>query len=244
MQKSKADKARIKRQKLRSAKREAALHVKTHKTAVGANACKASLEGFKALKSRLPRYFNEVINNARKLIYSRKFEIDEGGISRQMSELTKRKLFEIIVTLITSCDFMSGQIGKAKNIGMDTTSHDALMLAHAKRWGYAMPSSTWYRYIDMLKQAGVFVVEEVKIAGESEKTIRSVAAYKWLSTQFLQAIGAYTDTIRAQIKQAYQKAVNNGLSFTWRVFKRQLPVKQRFTADMFFTQSTTPPQTH
>ncbi|MEI8616448.1 hypothetical protein P4S54_23395 [Shewanella sp. PP-He15 brown] len=244
MQKSKADKARIKRQKLRSAKREAALHVKTHKTAVGANACKASLEGFKALKSRLPRYFNEVINNARKLIYSRKFEIDEGGISRQMSELTKRKLFEIIVTLITSCDFMSGQIGKAKNIGMDTTSHDALMLAHAKRWGYAMPSSTWYRYIGMLKQAGVFVVEEVKIAGESEKTIRSVAAYKWLSTQFLQAIGAYTDIIRAQIKQAYQKAINNGLSFTWRVFKRQLPVKQRFTADMFFSQSTNPPQTH
>ena len=244
MQKSKADKARIKRQKLRSAKREAALHVKTHKTAVGANAYKASLEGFKALKSRLPRYFSEVINNARKLIYSRKFEIDEGGISRQMSELTKRKLFEIIVTLITSCDFMSGQIGKAKNIGMDTTSHDALMLAHAKRWGYAMPSSTWYRYIGMLKQAGVFVVEEVKIAGETEKTIRSVAAYKWLSTQFLQAIGAYTDTIRAQIKQAYQKAVNNGLSFTWRVFKRQLPVKQRFTADMFFSQSTNPPQTH
>ncbi|MGL4667210.1 MAG: hypothetical protein ACRCWR_04705, partial [Saezia sp.] len=183
MQKSKADKARIKQQKLRSAKQAAAAHVKTHNTAVGANACKASLEGFKALKSRLPRYFSDVINNARKLIYSRKFEIDEGGISRQMSELTKRKLFEIIVTLITSCDFMSGQIGKAKNIGMDTTSHDALMLAHAKRWGYAMPSSTWYRYIGMLKQAGVFVVEEVKIAGEAEKTIRSVAAYKWLSTQ-------------------------------------------------------------
>ena len=244
MQKSKADKARIKQQKLRSAKQAAALHVKTHKTAVGANAYKASLEGFKALKSRLPRYFDEVINNARKLIYSRKFEIDEGGISRQMSEPTKRKLFEITVTLMTSCDFMSGQIGKAKNNGMDTTSHDALMLAHTKRWGYEMPSSTWYRYIDMLKKAGVFVVEEVKIAGVSEKTIRSVAAYKWLSTQFLQAIGAYTDTIRAQIKQAYQKAVNNGLSFTWRVFKRQLPVKQRFTADMFFSQSTTPPQTH
>ncbi|MGL5469668.1 MAG: hypothetical protein ACRDCT_16025, partial [Shewanella sp.] len=160
-----------------------------------------------------------------------------------------RKLFEIVVTMITTCDLMSGQVGKAKNIGMDTTSHDALMLAHAKRWGEAIPSSTWYRYIDMLKQAGVFTVQEVKVAIEDnatgeEKTIRSVASYKWLSSQFLQAIGAYTDTIRAQIKQAYQKAINNGLSFTWRVFKRQLPVKQRFTADMFFSQSTNPPQTH
>lgn len=250
MQKTTTDKARIKRQKLRSAKRAAALHVKNHKTAVGANAFKASLDGFKVKNARLPRYFNEVINNARQLIYRGQLEINEGGISRKMSERTKRKLFEIVVTMITTCDLMSGQVGKAKNIGMDTTSHDALMLAHAKRWGEAIPSSTWYRYIDMLKLAGVFVVQEVKIAshtenaGETEKTIRSVASYKWLSSQFLQAIGAYTDTIRAQIKQAYQKAINNGLSFTWRVFKRQLPVKQRFTADMFFSQSTNPPQTH
>lgn len=249
MQKTTTDKARIKRQKLRSAKRAAALHVKNHKTAVGANAFKASLDGFKVKNARLPRYFNEVINNARQLIYRGQLEIDEGGISRKMSERTKRKLFEIVVTMITTCDLMSGQVGKAKNIGMDTTSHDALMLAHAKRWGIAVPSSTWYRYIDMLKQAGVFTVQEVKVAIEDnatseEKTIRSVAAYKWLSARFLQAIGAYTDTIRAQIKQAYQKAINNGLSFTWRVFKRQLPVKQRFTADMFFSQSTNPPQTH
>ncbi|NSM26891.1 hypothetical protein HT094_22600 [Shewanella sp. ZOR0012] len=250
MQKSKADKARIKRQKLRSAKREAALHVKKHKTAVGSNAYKASLEGFKAKGARLPRYFNEVINNARKLIYSRKLEVDEGGISRAMSERTKRKLFEIVVTMITTCDLLTGQVGMAKNFGFDTTSHDALMLAHAKRWGEAIPSSTWYRYIDMLKKLGVFTVQEVKIAVEDnsaageEKTIRSVAAYKWLSSRFLQAIGAYSDTIRAQIKQAYQRAISKGLSFTWRVYKRQLPTQQRFTPDLFFSQSHLSPKTH
>ncbi len=249
MQKSKADKARIKRQKLRSAKREAALHVKNHKTAVGSNAYKASLEGFKARGARLPRYFNDVINNARKLIYSRKLEVDEGGISRAMSERTKRKLFEIVVTMITTCDLLTGQVGMAKNIGFDTTSHDSLMLAHAKRWGEAIPSSTWYRYIDILKKSGVFTVQEVKVAiddnsiGE-EKTIRSVAAYKWLSTQFLLAIGVYSDTIRAQIKQAYQRAVAKGLSFTWRVYKRQLPTQQRFTPDLFFSQSHSQPKTH
>lgn len=250
MIKSNTDKARIRRQKLRSAKRAAALHVKKHKTAVGSNAYKATLEGFKAKGGRLPRYFNQVINNARQLIFRRKLEVDEGGISRHMSERTKRKLFEVVVTLITTCDLMSGQIGKAKNIGMDTTSHDALMLEHAKRWGEPIPSSTWYRYIDMLKQAGVFAVQEVKVAidkddtAAEQKTIRSVAAYKWLTAQFLQAIGVYSDEIRAQIKLAYQKALDKGLSFTWRVFKRQLPVKLRFTADMFFSQSTNPPQTH
>lgn len=243
MIKTKAEKSRIKRQKLRTAKRAAALHVKTHKTAVGSNSFKASFAGFQAKGARLPRYFNEVINNARQLIYSRKLYVDDGGVSRQMSERTKQKLFQIVVTLITTCDLMSGQVGKAKNIGFDPTSHDALMLEHAKRWGEAIPSSTWYRFIDILKHAGVYLVQEVKKADE-EGTVRSRAAYKWLSPQFLKSIGVYSDDIRAQIKQAYQRAINNGLSFTWRVFKRQLPIKQRYTADMFFTQSSNPPQTH
>jgi hypothetical protein len=241
--KSAKDKSREKRQKLRSLKRAAASHVKTNQTAVGSNAYKESLEGFKSKNSRLPRYFNEVINNARRLIYSRKLDVDNGGVSRNMSERTKRRLFEIVVTMLTTCDLMSGQVGKAKNIGFDPTSHDALMLAHAKRWGEAIPSSTWYRYIDMLKLAGVFLVQEVKKADE-EGTVRSSAAYKWLSPQFLQWIGVYSDHIRAQIKLSYLKALDNGLSFTWRVFKRQLPLKQRFTADLFFTPSFIPPSTH
>lgn len=243
MQKSSADKARQKRQRLRNEKRAAALHVKINKHDVGSNAYKASLDGFKLKGSRLPRYFNVVINNARRLIYSRKLDVDNGGVSRTMSERTKRKLFEISVTLITTCDLMSGQVGKAKNIGFDPTSHDALMLAHAKRWGEAIPSSTWYRFIDMLKLAGVYLVQEVKKADE-EGTIRSRAAYKWLSPQFLQSIGVYSDDIRAQIKFSYQKALDNGLSFTWRCFKRQLPLRQRFTADMFFSSNVNPPSTH
>lgn len=240
---SMTDKARVKRQKLRTAKREAAYKVNTLGCAVGSNAYKSSLKGFKAPKAKLPRYFNEIINNARKFVYSSRFQIDNGGISRSLSDQSKRKLFEIIVTLLTTCDLVSGQVGKAKNIGMDTTSHDALMLAHAKRWGDAMPSSTWYRYIDILKQTGVFLIQEVKIAGE-EKTIRSVAAYKWLSAQFLQSIGVYTDSIRAQIRQAYQRALDKGLSFNWRVFKKQLPVKQRITPDLFISPSVNPPVTH
>ncbi|EHC03886.1 hypothetical protein Sbal625DRAFT_4434, partial [Shewanella baltica OS625] len=90
---------------------------KNNKHDVGSNAYKASLDGFKLKGSRLPRYFNVVINNARRLIYSRKLDVDNGGVSRTMSERTKRKLFEISVTLITTCDLMSGQVGKAKNIG-------------------------------------------------------------------------------------------------------------------------------
>ncbi|AZQ13313.1 hypothetical protein [Shewanella khirikhana] len=235
-----ADKSRLKRQRLRDQKRAAALAVRRNSAAVGANAFKASLEGFKLKKGKLPRYFNELINNARRLVYTRALEIDDGGVSRTISDRTKRKLFEITVTLLTTCDLVSGQVGKAKNIGFDPTSHDALMLAHAKRWGEAIPSSTWYRYIDVLKRAGVYNVQEVKKADEAG-TVRSRAAYKWLSNQFLLAIGVYSDHIRSQIAASYQRAIANGLSFKWRVFKRQLPLNKRVTSDLFFDPVSDPP---
>lgn len=244
MQKSDAQKAKHKRQLLRAKKRQTATLVRTQNKAVGSNAYIASIDGFSKKKSRLPRYFNEIINNTRRLIYGHYLDIDYGGVTRTVPEKTKKKMFEIAVTLLTTCDLVSGQIGKPKNIGMDTTSHDSLMMQHAKRWGDAIPSSTWYRYIDLLKQVGAFRVEEVKIA-EAENTVRSVAAYKWLSAQFLQSIGAYKDHIRAAIKLSNIKAVKNGLSFKWREFKKKLTVKQRTTSDLFNATSTnSPPLVH
>jgi hypothetical protein len=243
MKKSDAQKAKQKRQILRAKKRQTATLVKTQNKAVGSSAYIASIDGFSKKKAKLPRYFNELINNTRRLIYGHYLDVDSGGVTRTIPEKTKKKMFEIAVTLLTTCDLVSGQIGKPKNIGMDTTSHDALMLQHAKRWGDPIPSSTWYRYIDLLKQVGAFRVEEVKIA-EAENTVRSVAAYKWLSAQFLQSIGAYKDYIRAAIKLSNIKAVKNGLSFKWREFKKKLTTKQRKTNDMFNVASVSPPPVH
>ncbi|MBS0045135.1 hypothetical protein KFE26_23080 [Shewanella sp. M16] len=234
--------ARIKRQKLRAKKREVAAFVKIQKKNVGSSPYAASLEGFNRAKA-MPRYFFELINNARQVIYSRNFETDNGGVSSQMSDRTKRKLFQIVVTILTTCDLISGQVGKPKEIGMDTTSHDALMLQHAKRWGEAVPSSTWYRYIDLLKTAGVFVVKEVKQQSEDGQTVRSRAAYKWLSDKFLTAIGAKAHHLTPQIKASRQKQEKKGLCFEWRQFIKKLPINKRFTADLF-ADSVSPPPLH
>lgn len=234
-------KAKAKRRNLRDKKRQAASQVKSHKKNVGSSAYIASLDGF-TKKNKLPAHFNELINNVRRFVFTRKLEVDSGGITQAMSSKVQAKLFEVLVTMLTTCDLVSGQIGKAKNIGMDTTSHDALMLQHAKRFGHAIPSSTWYRYIEILKSSGVLVVQEAKVASTEDNTVRSVAAYKWLSAKFLLAIGAYSDNIKAGIKAAYKKAIDKGLCFIWRKFKKQLPSKHRFTEELF--PEYTPPPIH
>ncbi len=235
------EKSRDKRKMLREKRRAAAGFVSQMKKAVGTSDYRASNKGF-IKQHKLPAHFKPLINGMRQYVYSQYQYIDKNGVTHSLTRRGKRKLFEILIVLITSCDFMSGQIGKPLAAHMDTTKHDAFMLEHAKRFGYSISSSTWYRYIYMLKSMNIFNGREIKLHGVDGLTIRSEASYKWLSTEFLRAVGVYRDTIWASIKVAYQKALDNGRSFVWR--QHNSPVGYRPAQDLFtaYTPSTAPPQ--
>jgi hypothetical protein len=205
-------KSRTDRTKKRAKRREKALSASKNKVAVGASAYPATSAGFKTKK--LPTHFNVIINELRKQVYSGKFDDRSTGLCRQMSNTSRKKLFEILVTIVTRTDFISGQIGIPKKNGFHTISHDDLMLQHAARWGYSISSSTWYRYIDLIKKHDVFRVVEAK-SHVSRGKVKSYAAYKWLKLSFLKTIGVFSDDIKAGIEKAYQKTLASGKSFKW-----------------------------
>ncbi|MGE4262166.1 hypothetical protein [Shewanella sp.] len=225
----------------RKRKRAAALSERRSKAAralanspIGPQSYEASLDGFKGRnKKRLPRHFDQLFSNLRRLVYSRKIVVDDGCVSQTPPGKVLRNTFEILVTLLTICDLKSGQIGKPQVGGMDTTSHERLMELHAIRFGRALTSSTWYRYIDALKRAGIYSVKEVRVEGDVPGTMRSRAAYKWLSQSFLHAIGTAQDNIRASIDLAYRKAVAAGREFHYRVVLRKRENGNQTLPDLF-----------
>lgn len=224
------EKQRIKRLNLREKRRAAANFVAEHNKAVGSAAYIASDIGF-TKKNRLPAHFNLLINNVRKFVFIKKSYCDRQGILHALSNRGHKRIFEILLVLLTNCDLLSGQIGKAKSEHMDTTSHDALMLQYARRFGYTISSSSWYRYISVINAMGIFVSKEIKRYGEDGVTVRSEASYKWLSKSFLRAIGAFDDNLLASIKASYQKALKKGLSFVWR--EVNAPMVRLNTHDLF-----------
>ena len=211
-------KSRKSRRHLREKRRNAANQVKLNK--VDISAYKATLDGF-AKKNKLPNHFNEIFNEARKFAYTKKEYVDNKGVTRSLSSRGQRKLLEVLVVLLTNCDFLSGQVGLAKKQHMDTISHDAFMLQHAKRFGYAISSSSWYRYIEILKTMKIFSGEAIRLFSKDYKTVRSESSYKWLSKAFLMRLGVFKDHIRASIKLAYQKATSKGLCFIWKMKNEQ-----------------------
>ena len=228
-------KSRKARKHVREKRRKAANFVKDHKKDVGTQAYRATYEGF-TKKTKLPHHFSELFNEARRFVYSQKEYTDQKGVVRSITSRGHRKLLEVLIVLLSSCDLMSGQVGLAKSLHMDTTSHDAFMLQHAKRFGYAISSSSWYRYIDILKSMEIFRGEEIRIFNEEDKTVRSDASYKYLSEGFLARIGAFKDHIRVSIKLAYQKALDKGLSFAWKIKNEPVSTSTR-NFDLF----TSPP---
>ena len=235
------EKSRTKRRHLREKRRKAAHFAKFNKKAVGTADYIASAKGF-LKQNRLPAHFKVLINNAKQWVFSLRSYTDSDDRLRSLSMRGRRKLFQVLLVLLTNCDFMSGQIGKIKIEHMDTTSHDAFMLEYAKRFAESISSSTWYRYIDMLKVMDIFSGREIKLHGDDGVVVRSEASYKWLSKSFLQSIGAFTDTIMASIKESYQKAIKKGLSFIWR--EHNAPVGYRPSYDLFsnYQPNTAPPQ--
>ncbi|WP_394230767.1 hypothetical protein [Shewanella colwelliana] len=235
------EKARTKRRELREKRRNAAYFVKVNKKAVGTADYIASDKGF-IKKNRLPPHFKSLINNCKRFVFSKRCHTDKQGKYRSISLRGRRRLFNVLLVLLTNCDFLSGQVGKPKIGHMDTTSHDAMMLQYARRFGDAISSSTWYRYIGMLDAMDIYFSKEIKLYGEDGVTVRSEASYKWLSKSFLQGIGAFTDEVMASIKASYQKAVNKGLSFVWR--EHNSPVNYRPTPDLFtpYSYGSAPPQ--
>lgn len=205
-------KARELRAEKRLRKIKAAEFVSINKFNVGATNYPATRKGFKA--KALPKHFIFIINNIRTLVYSGFFNKKSNGLTRDMPKKCKRKLFEVLVTIITNTDLLSGSIGIPKSNGLHALKHDDLMYAHALRFGYSMPSSTWYRYIDILKSHDVFNVIEAK-SHVSRGKVKSYAAYKWFSQSFLKKIGLSIDTVKSSVEKAYQKALSKGLSFNW-----------------------------
>lgn len=133
----------------------------------------------------------------------------------------KARMCRILVLMLFHCDVLTGRIGIAKPGGYDPITHDSLRLEYARRYGEAIEPSTWYRYIGMLRDAGLLGGEEIKIAGDKDGTVRSKASYKWFTEQFLTMIGAKTDEIRAQAKKTKDKAMAKGLKFDWAVLTRR-----------------------
>jgi hypothetical protein len=235
------EKARTKRRELREKRRKAAYFVKSNNKAVGTADYIASEKGF-IKRNRLPVHFKELINNCKKWVFSKRSNVDKNGKFHSNTARGRRRLFNILLVLLTNCDFLSGQIGKAKLEHMDTTSHDALMLQYARRFGHSISSSTWYRYIGILDAMDIFHSKEIKLYGEDGITVRSEASYKWLSKPFLQSIGVFTDDVMASIKESYQKALDKGLSFTFR--EHNAPVGYFPNQDLFsaYSPSSAPPQ--
>ncbi|MBL4799580.1 MAG: hypothetical protein JKY50_19425 [Oleispira sp.] len=207
---SRRTKARIKSQN----RRQKADKARRNKTDVGSSDFIASLEGF-TKKNKLPSHFRELISSTRFLVYRIKSYVDEKGVARALHRGGQNALLQMLIVLLTHCDLMSGQVGIPKKRSMDTISHEALMDIYAVRFGKSICSSTWYRYIAILKGLGVFSGEEVKVSGKEGVTVRSRPSYKMLSKRFLHGIGAFKNEIRASIEQAYQKALDKGLSFVW-----------------------------
>ena len=234
------EKARTKRQELREKRRKAAKFVKTNNKAVGTADYIASDKGF-IKKNRLPPHFKSLISNCKRFVFSKRSHTDKQGKYRSISLRGRRRLFNMLLVLLTNCDFLSGQLGKPKAEHMDTTSHDAMMLQYARRFGDSISSSTWYRYISMLEAMDIFSSKEIKVHGKDGIT-RSEASYKWLSKSFLQSIGVFTDDIMKSIKESYQKAINKGLCFVFRVHNE--PVSYMPTPDLFtpYTYCSAPPQ--
>ncbi|WP_394230564.1 hypothetical protein [Shewanella colwelliana] len=235
------EKARTKRRHLREKRCKVAHFVKSNNKAVGEADYKASDEGF-VKKNRLPVHFKILINNCKRLVFSKRSHTDKNGKLRSISLRGRRRLFNVLLVLLTHCDFMSGQVGKPKAEHMDTTSHDALMQQYATRFGETISSSTWYRYVGMLDAMEIYFSKEIKLYGEDGVTVRSEASYKWLSKSFLHSIGAFTDVVMGSIKGSYQKALNKGLSFVWREVNAQttpLPPQDLFSYSYSYTA---PPQ--
>lgn len=232
-------KSRRNRRILREKRQKAANFAKEHKKDVGAAAYRATVSGF-TKRNKLPHHFGELFNNARIFVYSQKEYVDQKGVTRTLSTRGQRKLFEILIVFLSSCDFLSGQVGLPKIKHMDTISHDAFMLQHAKRFGYAMSSSTWYRYVDILKSLGAFSSEPIHHFFDTEgvKKVRSESSYKWLSKKFLVRLGVFKDHIRASIKLAYTKARDKGLSFVWKMKNEQ---DFNHNIEFNFSSSTIPP---
>ncbi len=234
-----------KRQYWRNKKRNTAQKVRANNKHVGSACFIASNQGFVKAK-RLPAHFKPIINKAKAFVFSQSLTWDDGGITRKMNPNCLNKMFEILVTILTTCDLKSGKIGHVSNEGIDTKSHDDLMIEHALRWGYAVSSSTWYRYIHLLKKAGVFCCKEARIH-MSKDTVRSFAAYKWLSLTFLGQLGVKMDDIKSSIEKAYQKALDTGKSFVWRTvktLKSQLTKPEVFKSDLFDIDFDSPPPLH
>ena len=167
----------------------------------------------------LPRHVIFLINALRIIIYTHRLAPDNGHITVKTCEKVLRTRFEILVLLLTTTDLVSGQIGYVKNKGMDTTSHDDLMLAYVKRYGKPITESTYYSHIRYFKEIGIYHVEPVYHSNKQTKTVRSAPAYKYLSLDFLRRLGTFKPEIRQSIKAAYDKAIAKGFNFAWRVFK-------------------------
>ena len=232
-------KSRENRKKLRDKRRIGANLVKSKGKAVGVAGHKSSLDGF-SKKSSLPAHHRELFDEAGRFANNIKEYIDKDGVVRRLSNKGRGKLKEVLIVLLSACDYVSNQIGVPKHEYFDTISHDAFMLRHAKRFGYSISSSSWYRYIAILKVMNIFRGESIwSFNNTSEnKTTRSEPSYKWFSKDFLTKIGAFKDHIKESVNLAYNKAKKNGLSFIWKV-KNAAMYKKNTTASFDFSSPPT-----
>ena len=189
----------------------------------------------------LPRHFISLINTMRMIVLSNHLVVDTGSITVKTCDKVLRTRFQMLVVLLAATDLVSGQIGYVKHKGMDTTSHDDLMLAYVKRWGNVISDSTWYAHIRYFKEIGIYRVEPVIHANKQTKTVRSAPAYKYLSLGFLRKLGIFKPEIHQSIKAAYDKAIAKGFNFAWRVFngfKSTVVISQNPSPnhDLFFDQ--------
>jgi len=226
------EKSRQTRAEKRQKKREAA---KAHKAkAIGDRALIYKKANGASTVKKLPKHFHVLLQETKKFAFRQFTYIDKNNVSRTISKRGRRKLHEILTVLVTTCDLKSGKIGVAKKEHMDTTSHDMFMLKHAERFGYAISSSTWYRYIDILKALNVFSGTSIKIFDDETKSVRSEASYKYLSNKFLVTIGVLRDGIRQSIDFVYNKAIEKGFRYVWRTINEVIVASDRLTTETNF----------
>lgn len=206
--------SRTKRAKLRIKRREKALDARTNNTIIGSSSYVPSKAGFKG--KRLPKHFPVLINRLKALVYSGEFDPITSGAKREWSVKCRTKLLEILIVIITRTDLVSRQVGVPDFDGFNAIKHDDLLLAHAVRFGYSMSSTTWFRYINVIKSHNILQVIEAK-SHVCRGKVKSYAGYKWLSDSFLKKLGADQDDIKISIERANNKTVKSGRSFKWKL---------------------------
>lgn len=131
----------------------------------------------------------------------------------------RRLLARVLAVLVARSEFVDGRIGVPSEFGTDTITNHSLMADYVLRFGEHIEESTWYSMLKYIKRAGYLQQSYINVAmlnGEGATTVRSAAAYKQLTTQFLLDLKVtFYKNLAQEIFANRRKQEEKGTVFAW-----------------------------